>query len=485
MPSGSEITFHDIHPQDMTEDEWIEDLEALFSIMRDNNPYIQLKERQLGYRWLDFYENYCDRIRNGKATLDYLAVMFDAVQALQNGHASIITPGWLNGFYEVEYYRNTAPFSEIFSESLKNYYKYWEPIIDEFLKERNSLNFDAEFWYNNGDYVIEAGYGEWEEKYGIHSRVIAVNDVPIHEAVKSCYEKGIFNWDFKRELFYLFRIQPKHFGPDAEFTIETEASLRKNVVFESDYEFQYSLTTVYPVLRLETEVWPEKQAGYVRIGDFEDSHADDDNKVLMEFYRQIEDYKLLIIDVRGNQGGSYEPWMRNVIAPLAKTKLSSKMYLAFRSGDYVEMFRKVAEIGDIVLKDSFEKLPPEVMSDDYTIYDYTQTVEPSGDIDFKGKIVVLIDGITFSATDAFAIFCKETGFAKLYGTPSGGDGISDSPIYYILPNSKLLVRFTPGMGIDYTGEANEEVCVQPDVYYESSFGNMTELVQFVLDQELG
>lgn len=484
MPSGSRITFNEIHPQDMTKDDWLEDLKALFSMMRDNNPYIELKERQLGYRWLDLYENYCNRIRNGKATSDYLNVMFDAVQALQNGHAAIITPGWLDGFYEVEYYRTTAPFSDVFSEKLKGYYKYWEPIIDEFLKERNSLNFDAEFWYNNGDYLIEAGHGDWEEKYGPHSRVIAVNGIPIHDAVKDCYEKGILNWDFKRELFYLWRIQPKHFGPDAEFTLVSESGEERNVVFETGYEFQYSFTTVYPVLRLETEVWPEKKAGYVRIGDFEEHLADDDNRVLIEFYRQIEDYKLLIIDVRGNQGGCYEPWMRNVIAPLAKEKLSGKMYLAFRSGDYVEMFRRVADVGDIVPKDSFEKLPPEVMSDDYTIYDYTQTVDPSGDIDFKGKIVVLIDAITFSATDAFALFCKETGFAKLYGKPSGGDGISDSPIYYILPSSKLLVRFTPGMGIDYTGAANEEVCVHPDVYYESSFGDMTELVEFVLGKEL-
>jgi hypothetical protein len=65
---------------------------------------------------------------------------------------------------------------------------------------------------------------------------------------------------------------------------------------------------------------------------------------------------------------------------------------------------------------------------------------------------------------AFALFCKETGFATLYGTHSAGDGISDFPIYYILPNSKLLDRFTPGMGIEYTGRANEEVRVQPDVF---------------------
>ena len=98
---------------------------------------------------------------------------------------------------------------------------------------------------------------------------------------------------------------------------------------------------------------------------------------------------------------------------------------------------------------------------------------------FDGKIALLMDPYSFSATDAFCLFIKETGFAKIFGTFSGGDGISDTPIYYPLPNSKLLIRFTPGMGIDYTGRANEEVRVQPDVYYEWEFGNLSELVDYV------
>jgi len=65
------------------------------------------------------------------------------------------------------------------------------------------------------------------------------------------------------------------------------------------------------------------------------------------------------------------------------------------------------------------------------------------EIVISGKIILLVDGITFSATDAFALFCKETKFAEIYGTPTGGDGISDSPIFYVLPNSKLVIRFTP------------------------------------------
>ncbi|NHJ40646.1 MAG: hypothetical protein FK731_11485 [Asgard group archaeon] len=136
----------------------------------------------------------------------------------------------------------------------------------------------------------------------------------------------------------------------------------------------------------------------------------------------------------------------------------------------------------IVPKESFDYLPPEVKTDDYTIYDFTHTVEPTNEIDFKGKIVILIDGNSFSATDAFSLFCKETKFGKMYGTQSGGDGISYGPIYYVLPNSKIVMRFTPAMGIDYSGHSNEAVRVQPDVYYESKIGDFEELINYVMQE---
>ena len=104
----------------------------------------------------------------------------------------------------------------------------------------------------------------------------------------------------------------------------------------------------------------------------------------------------------------------------------------------------------------------------------------TNEINFKGKIIILIDSNSFSATDAFSLFCKETKFGEIYGTQSGGDGISYGPIYYVLPNSKLVVRFTPAMGIDYTGHSNEVVRVQPDIYYESEIGNFNELLEFVI-----
>ncbi|UCE10928.1 MAG: hypothetical protein JSW61_03080 [Candidatus Thorarchaeota archaeon] len=485
MTYPQELRLNPVHPKNMTKDDWLTDLETLFRLMKQSNPYISLKERTHGYAWLDLLRGYRDRMQESESTLEYLDVLFDAVQALQNRHTIILIPDWLYDYYDVEEYRTKEPYCHIFTDKLKEYYAYWEPIIEEYFKHRIYLNFDVFIVYNNGEYLIATGHGSWEKRYGKRTIVTAVNGIPIDEAIQGCYEKGFLDWDFKREKHYLWKIAPRHFGPDAEFTIRRKSGEEKQVVFPSGYDFPYPYATIkYPVPRLETRTWPKRGAAYIRIGDFSDGMFEEDSRVLLDFYKQIEDYRLLIIDVRGNEGGSYLPWMTNVISPLAKKTLSSRMHLAFRSGAYVEMFRETADIGSIVSKDVFDELPPEVLADDFTIYDYTQTVGSSGEFDFKGKIVLLIDGETFSATDAFALFCKETGFAKLYGTPTGGDGISDSPIYYILPNSKLVVRFTPGMGIDYTGSANEETRVQPDVYYESEFADLNSLVNHVIKKEL-
>lgn len=37
------------------------------------------------------------------------------------------------------------------------------------------------------------------------------------------------------------------------------------------------------------------------------------------------------------------------------------------------------------------------------------------------------------------------------------------------------------MILDHNGHASEEVRTQPDFYYESNFGNFTELIDYVLD----
>ncbi|MFX1538697.1 MAG: S41 family peptidase [Promethearchaeota archaeon] len=191
----------------------------------------------------------------------------------------------------------------------------------------------------------------------------------------------------------------------------------------------------------------------------------------------------LIIDIRGNPGGSTSYWEQNIVEPLLKRKMKAKEYLVFRKGAYVNYFRKAAKVYFKKSKSSFDYLPPEVLTDDYELYKFYDTYGPSKKVaaNFTGQIILLTDKNVYSASEAFAAFCKQTGFTTIYGTHTGGDGIGMHPAYFVLPNSKLVIRMPPAIGINNFGFANEEVHTEPDVYYESTLGNWTELIDYTIN----
>ena len=104
---------------------------------------------------------------------------------------------------------------------------------------------------------------------------------------------------------------------------------------------------------------------------------------------------------------------------------------------------------------------------------------------FTGEIILLTDNVVYSAAESFAHFCKETDWATIYGTATGGDGLLLWPLYCILPNSKIIINMASTLGLDTSGHANEEVRTQPDVYYESAFGNFSELIDYVINDLKG
>lgn len=82
---------------------------------------------------------------------------------------------------------------------------------------------------------------------------------------------------------------------------------------------------------------------------------------------------------------------------------------------------------------------------------------------FTGKFWVLIDSTVYSASDSFARFCKDTGFAELVGTASSGGGMGLSPMILALPGTGICVRFSPMSMLNSDGSYSEEVGTIPDV----------------------
>ncbi len=89
-------------------------------------------------------------------------------------------------------------------------------------------------------------------------------------------------------------------------------------------------------------------------------------------------------------------------------------------------------------------------------------MEPTGG-GFAGKIWLLVDEYVYSSSEAFTVFCKDTGFATIVGSPTGGDGIGIDPVFLVLPNSGLIVRYSALFGLNPDGSSNEEFGTTPDL----------------------
>ena len=236
----------------------------------------------------------------------------------------------------------------------------------------------------------------------------------------------------------------------------------------------------YPSLLVNTTIIEEGNIGYLYVGSFSTSRVEQYYDEVLEFYNQIGDYNYLIIDIRGNTGGFYSVWIDGIVSPLIKEDILHEQFFAYRTGDAItNLFSSF--LNERVTKDQFTYLPSEVYTDDFEIYRNYKTYKPVGEVDFNGQIVLLVDNMVFSAAEGFANFCKEQNFATIYGTATGGDGIMLYPMYFVLPNSKLVVEFASALGLDGNGYSNEEVRTQPDKYYESDFGNFNELINYVID----
>ena len=76
----------------------------------------------------------------------------------------------------------------------------------------------------------------------------------------------------------------------------------------------------------------------------------------------------------------------------------------------------------------------------------------------------MVNENVFSSSEYAAMFSKATGFATLVGERTGGDGIGSDPLPIVLPNSGIIVRYSPIYGITSDGTNSQEFGTEPDIY---------------------
>lgn len=190
----------------------------------------------------------------------------------------------------------------------------------------------------------------------------------------------------------------------------------------------------------------------------------------------------IILDIRGNSGGSTQVWEEG-LAPLFAGKTLEEQFLAAYRDTQLnrQMWDGWPENQPEVETFSLDRLS-EFLPDDSNLiwqdldladtaalrrarFDYTDQTNPEGKT-FEGRLWLLIDGANYSAAEALIQRLQGCDFVTLVGSPTRGGGMifaAPAKIPFALPNSGMLYQYVPFYCFNPDGSCNEFGGAKPDI----------------------
>jgi len=280
-------------------------------------------------------------------------------------------------------------------------------------------------------------------------------------------------------------------GMDAHWAIESNRRFA-NVMYEihntpsvlwfydinpSEFNFYIDLFEAVGTMHednITTQIIESGKIAYFHIASFMNNLILD-SETLFPFYEEIHDFEHLIIDVRGNGGGMAGYFPHLVVSMLIGDDISFAYPEFFVANDLTAaLFEYPPSLAGANLYGTFpaaDFVRDQDMHlfnrDDLEILDYVVVWEavyrPMDDsIPFGGKIWLLVDEFSASASVMAAMISQNTGFATVVGEPTSRvTGVVFT--FAALPNTGVLFRIDLGYTTDQYGRSIEEFGVIPQI----------------------
>ena len=280
-----------------------------------------------------------------------------------------------------------------------------------------------------------------------------------------------------------------------------------------DVDMETPLT--HPVVEITTEILEESHIAYVSISNFMTDDLHHYYDILIEFYREIQDYDHLIIDIRDNYGGSPAFWKFLIMYQLwmDRSNMPNMPLYAFFNGSELDRFLAEAHIearlatgGLSVYVPETNLLPidevlessslPEVNELDLQDLAYgvrfntslvnfaRHTANIPGVLSthpFAGNIWLLTNEESRSAAALFARHAKYMDFATLVGESTGGWYTTGPRAFFSLPTTGIVVTWDIDYLVDQYGRALEEFPTTPHHFNISGLDALETVLMLIAE----
>ncbi len=234
---------------------------------------------------------------------------------------------------------------------------------------------------------------------------------------------------------------------------------------------------------LKTNILEEGKTAYIRVNSFDNAYINDDLPKIQAFLVKVKNYQNLIIDIQANGGGNTAYWEEAFVRPNIAEPVSTRLVRLMKDTELTRQFYMAGYKNSLLSPEEvkndakFTKLTKEDLGDLTLARELSDTIEPKkSEKLFNGKVWLLVGPSVYSSAEAFAVFCKDTGFATLVGQTTGGSD-SGGPILFELPISHLLIQFDVEYCLNADGSCNQEMGTVPDIETEDALLEVLELIE--------
>ncbi len=465
----------------LTTEEKIEDFNHLLKLAKEAYPFTETiaQEKKLP-DFSGMEQTYLEKIKNTRNNQEFVKVIGEMVQHLEHGtaHCDIIGPSPMS---EWEMIRQSVTYGV----SKKGFYlrKYWWKLLE---KHNAYSHADLYTEYRDGYYIVADTFKTQDKTVVPGSVIKKIDELPVDEYIKTLFGKIWLRFDAKNKKTYC------HHSPflavsdtakkfwNVELTDPEKRTMQITLPVKKGYQPARGIT--YPKKNVTCINLPNKTA-YIKIGAFALGKQRERDLVKIDsFFRAAnEPFGKVIIDLRNNLGGAPSYWQKAFVERLINKPIQHEQYtivkktvfddLKFNRGLFAFNFSEEIELGNLQKVDfsawKDNQLPPYLNKNDYYCLLSSKTFEPHNPYNFDGKIYILIDHDSFSATEDFAKFSKETGFAEIVGARSiGGAAVAFAPWFFELPNSHIMLSMEIDMAFNTDGTINEIYGTKPDFEME-------------------
>lgn len=467
--------------EELTPEQKIEDFNYLLRLAKEAYPFTETisKEKKLP-DFNNMEQAYLKEIKNTTNNRQFVKIIGEMVQHLEHGtaHCDILMPSPLSEW-------DMTQQAVIYKVSKKAFLlrKYWWELLE---KNSSYSHSDMHTQYRNGNYVVSDTF-KIENKTILPGSIIKkVDNSPVDDYVKTLYNKIWLRFDAENQKVYChhspFLIVQDTLKKSWEAEIELPDGSSESIELQVRKGFQAPGNISYPNANVTCINLPNRVA-YIKIGAFalQKQREHDIIKIDSFFSTANEPYEKIIIDLRNNLGGAPAYWQKAFVERLINKPLVHEQYTVVKKKIYDELnfnrklfdykYKSEIEFGELTRIDFTDwnnnAFPSYLDEKDYYCLRSIKKYEPKKPYNFDGKIFILIDHDSFSATEDFAKFAKETGFAEIIGAQSiGGAAVSFAPWFFMLPNSQIMISMEIDMAFNADGTINEIYGTKPDFIME-------------------